>query len=65
LRWKFWLGIPSGCVFAIGFVIFLCPELEGKSLEGIDFLFTRNVLAYKMFSMEDLEEKKMRTSNLL
>jgi len=64
LRWKFWLGILSGCVFAIGFVIFLCPELGGKSLEGIDFLFTRNALAYKTFSIKDLK-KEMRSSNLL
>jgi len=46
----------SDCVFAINFVCFPHPEPGGKSLEGIDLLFTRTMLAYKTFSVEDLEE---------
>jgi len=55
IGWKFWLVILSGNVFAIGFVFFLCPETGGKSLEQVDFLFTRSALAFKTVSIEDLE----------
>ncbi|OBT91768.2 hypothetical protein VE01_09325 [Pseudogymnoascus verrucosus] len=39
--WKIWLWMALSCAAAVPFVWFLCPETSGKTLEEIDFIFTK------------------------
>jgi len=55
IGWKFWLWVCSGNIVAVVFVFFLCPETGGKTLEQVDFLFTKGALAFKTLDIDDLE----------
>jgi MFS family permease len=54
IGWHFWLWVMSGNIVAVIFVFFLCPETGGKTLEQVDFLFTKNGLAFKSLDIDDI-----------
>ncbi|KAK5096860.1 hypothetical protein LTS08_007350 [Lithohypha guttulata] len=41
IKWRFWIFVLSGNVLAVVFVYFLCPETGGKTLEQIDYIFSK------------------------
>jgi hypothetical protein len=48
---------------------FLCPETGGKTLEQVDYLFTKGALAFKAADMDDEEgsgsgREKQETSDV-
>lgn len=43
--WPFWFWVISGNLVAIVFVLLLCPETGGKTLEQVDYLFIHNGFA--------------------
>ncbi|KFZ10526.1 hypothetical protein V502_08077 [Pseudogymnoascus sp. VKM F-4520 (FW-2644)] len=60
--WKIWLWMALSCAAAVPFVWFLCPETSGKTLEEIDFLFTKSSIkhsnpASEILAHHDLGEK--------
>ncbi|KAH7116542.1 general substrate transporter, partial [Dactylonectria estremocensis] len=60
--WKIWLWMTLSCFAAIFFVYFMCPETTGKSLEEIDFIFTKGnnrnpALEDAVFETQSSEEK--------
>lgn len=59
IGWYFWLWVISGNVVAVIFVYLLCPETGGKTLEQVDFLFTKGALAHLKVGqgLEDEEEQ--------
>lgn len=64
IGWKFWLWVLSGNIVAVIFVFFLGPETGGKTLEQVDFLFTKGPLVFKSLDIDDVEgngeEKRQR-----
>lgn len=53
IGWHFWLWVLSGNIVAVIFVFFLCPETGGKTLEQVDFLFTKNAMAFKRVEVDE------------
>ncbi|KIW98367.1 uncharacterized protein Z519_00027 [Cladophialophora bantiana CBS 173.52] len=59
--WKFWLWVLIGNLVAVAFVFFLCPETGGKTLEQVDFLFSKSGFVTGMKKAEaahDLDEEE-------
>ncbi|EXJ75521.1 uncharacterized protein A1O5_00027 [Cladophialophora psammophila CBS 110553] len=59
--WKFWPWVLSGNIMAVAFVFFLCPETGGKTLEQVDFLFSKSEFVAGMKKAEaahDLDEEE-------
>jgi MFS family permease len=57
MGWKFWLWVLSGNLVAIAFVFFLCPETGGKTLEQVDYLFTKTGCVIGMKKADQDEEE--------
>jgi formate/nitrite transporter FocA (FNT family) len=55
--WKFWLWVLSGDLVGIAFVFFLCPKTGGKTLEQVDYLFTRSGFLSGMKKADQDEEE--------
>lgn len=41
---------------------YLCPETGGKTLEQVDYLFTKEALAFKSLDLEDVENGTEKAS---